>query len=267
MAKTAVFVHGAWMTPRCWEQFAGFFQQKGYRCVVPTWPHKDRPIDELKRAPPPELAGLGVAEIVDHYARIIEALDEPPALIGHSFGGLFVQLLLDRGLGRAGVAIDSAPPQGVIPWQWSALRSNAGVLLTWRGWERIVPLSFPQFQYAIAHSLPLAAQEAAYERNVVPETGRIFFQAAFSLLDAHSAVRVNFANAQRAPLLLIAGSEDHIIPAGLNRSNYAKYRRFAARTDFKEFPGRTHWIIAQDGWEEVAGYVASWLEEVQGGAA
>ena len=264
MAQTIVFIHGAWVTPLCWEPFAGYFHSKGYNCLTPPWPHKDKPIEELRRNPPAGLAGLGVTEIVDHYERIIKALDEPPILIGHSFGGLFTQMLLDRGLGRAGVAIDSAPPKGVLPLQLTAFRSNLGILLTWRGWERVIYQSFETFQYAFVNELPPDAQKAVYDRYVVPETGRIFFQAGLALMDAHNAVRVNFRNSARAPLLLIAGEKDQNVPAAMNRSNYAKYRGSGARTDFKAFPGRCHWIIAQDGWEQVAGYIADWLGQLPG---
>jgi pimeloyl-ACP methyl ester carboxylesterase len=261
MSKTIVFIHGAWMTPLCWEKFQGFFNQRGYECIAPAWPHKDKPVDELRRNPPAPLEGLGVTEIVDHYARIIQTLPESPILIGHSFGGLFVQILLDRGLGAAGVAIDSAPPKGVLPLEWSALKSNAGVLLKWMAWNKVVTLSFEEFQYAFVHTLPEEEQRAAYERHVVPETGRVFFQAGLALLDPHSAVEVDFNNNRRAPLLLISGAEDHIVPATMSRSNYEKYRDSSATTDFKEFHGRTHWIIAQQGWEEVAGYITGWLEQ------
>lgn len=258
MSSTVVFIHGAWMTPLCWEPFIGFFRQAGYTCLAPAWPYHDRPVEELRRAPSPELAWLGAEGIVGHFERIIRALDEPPVLIGHSFGGLWVQILLDRGLGRAGVAIDSAPPRGVLPLQWTALRSSAGVLLTAMP-RSIVRLTLGQFRYAFAHNVADAAVRAAYERHVVPETRRIFFQAAVSLLDLVSPLRVDFGNSSRAPLLLVAGSDDHIVPAVQNRANYAKYRRSGARTDFKEFPRRTHWIIAQDGWEEVAGFAESWI--------
>jgi alpha-beta hydrolase superfamily lysophospholipase len=63
------------------------------------------------------------------------------------------------------------------------------------------------------------------------------------------------------PLLLIAGSADNIIPASLIKSNHAKYRRSASVTDFKEFAGRTHFIIGQKGWEEIADYVLAWLND------
>src|ERR1051326_5286998 len=197
VSKTIVFVHGAWMTPLCWEKMLGYFEGKGYTCLAPAWPHKDVPIEELRKNPQ-ALAGPGVTEIVDHYERIIRGLNEPPILIGHSFGGLFIQMLLDRGVGVAGVAIDPAPPRGVLP-MGTAWTSNAWILFTWRGWKKVLYSSFDAFRYAFVHTLPEAEQRAIYERYVVPETGRIFFQAGFALMDPRQAVRVNFRNPTRGP--------------------------------------------------------------------
>jgi pimeloyl-ACP methyl ester carboxylesterase len=264
MSNTIFFIHGAWMTPRCWEPFIGYFEQQGYICKAPAWPHKDLPFDELRSHPPAELATLGVTEIVDHYTSLIQAQPEPPILIGHSFGGLFVQMLLDRGLGRAGVAIDPAPPKGVLSLEWSVLRSNASILFKWMAWEQIVSLSYDDFCYAFVHTLPPEAQWTAYDSQVVPESGRIFFQDALAEIDPHEAVKVNFNNLERAPLLLIAGLEDHLVPPAVVRSIYEKYPRTPMRTDLLEFPERTHWIIAQDGWDEVAASISSWLTERAG---
>jgi pimeloyl-ACP methyl ester carboxylesterase len=260
--KTIVLVHGAWVTPLCWENFSGYFGSRGYTCLAPAWPYKDRSVEELRRSPDPNLGRLGLIEIVDHYDRIIRKMDAPPILIGHSYGGLFVQMLLDRGLGAAGVAIDSAPPQGVLPFYPSVIRANFGVLSTLGGWHKILRQSFKEFQYAFVNALPEAEQRVAYDRFVVPETGRIFFQSAFALFNA--ATTVNFKNNRRAPLLMIAGSADHITPAAMNLTNFSKYHGSTAVTEFKEFAGRCHWIIAQPGWEEVADYAAQWLERVSG---
>lgn len=264
MTRTIVFIHGAWVTPACWERFVPYFEAKGYRCLAPAWPGKDRPVEEI-RSDPSALAGLGIGEIVDHYEALVRELAEPPILIGHSFGGLFTQILLDRGLGAAGVAIDSAPPRGIWAYEPTAVRSLLTALLQWP-WRKVVRWRYANFRYAFVHTLPDADAHAAYDRHVTPESSRIFFQSAIATFNPSSPTRVDFANAARAPLLLIAGTKDRIVPAVINRRNHSAYARSSARTDFREFPDRTHWIIAQPGWEEVAEHAAGWLDGLGLGA-
>jgi len=256
---TLLFIHGAWVTPLCWERFLPYFESTGFRTLAPPWPGKEAPIEDQRRAPSARLRGLGIQEIVDHYADEIRKLSAPPVLIGHSFGGLFVQILLDRGLGRAGVAIDSAPPRGVFAFYPTAFRSLGRVLTTWRGWERVLRMPFSDFRYAFLNRVPPERQRAIYDRYVVPETGRLFFQAAFSALDRSSPASVNFRNGAAAPLLLIAGGGDHIVPPQINVGNFRKFDRTGRQVAFQQFPGRGHWTIAEDGWEEVAGSVAEWI--------
>jgi pimeloyl-ACP methyl ester carboxylesterase len=259
MTKTIVFIHGAFVGPMCWDNFKGFFEAKGYQCLTPTWPYKGRSIEEQRRSPLPELGRLGITEIVDHHEKIIRGLSEPPMLIGHSYGGLFVQMLLDRGLGTAGVAIDSAPPKGILPFYPSAIKSLLWVLVTLGGWRKVIRTNPGRFAYGFLNTVPEAERQTIYDKYVIPETGRIFFQAAYSMFN--NTTRVNYKNDKRAPLLLIAGGSDHIVPPQINRSNFKKYKNTSARTDFKEFENRCHWIISQAGWEEVAGYSFEWLNK------
>lgn len=262
MAKTIVFIHGAWLTSLSWENFIGYFEKQGYTCLVPEWPYRDKSVEELRASTPPELAQIGVKELVDHFESIVRALPEPPILMGHSFGGLIVQQLLDRGVGSAGVAFDSVAPEGVFALDWSVLKANTSVLFKWMNWDKVLTMSFPEFQYAFVNTFPEEEQQKYYDRYVVPETGRIFFQAALAALDPHHALHVNFKNNERGPLLLIAGERDHLIPAHVAKSNYEHYQHSSARTDYHEFAGRAHLIIAQDGWEEVADYTANWLDQL-----
>ncbi len=258
MTKTIVFVHGAWVTPKCWDNFKSYFESQGYNCILPAWPHKDGSVEQQQQSPDPGLKGLGIKQIVDNYDQIIRALPEPPILIGHSFGGLFVQMLLDRGLGAAGVAIDPAPPKGVNPFLFpTTIRSNLWILLTLGGWNKILHMSQANFNYSFVNNMPTDAQKRAYDNYVVPETGRIFFESALAMVN--NVTKVNFANSQRAPLLITASSQDQNVPAGLNKANFRKYEQSSAITAFREFPGRSHWVIAQDGWQEVAEYINAWL--------
>ena len=257
---TIVLIHGAWMTPRSWDPFRGFYEQRGYRVLAPPWPRLDGEVEEIRRDPS-AMAGLGIAEIVDGYEQVIRMLDEPPIIIGHSFGGLFVQMLLDRGLGAAGVAIDAAAPKGVWRLPFSQIKALSPVLLNPLNVKRAVPLDFEQFRYAFANTMTEREAREAFQLNAVPAPGRIIFQAGLANLNPWAATKVDYRNDRRAPLLLIAGSEDHIVPASVNRANLRKYRRSMATTDFVEFPGRSHLIVAQPDWEEVAEHALSWAEE------
>jgi pimeloyl-ACP methyl ester carboxylesterase len=258
MTTTVVFIHGGWVTPACWDPFVSYFQGRGYRCLAPAWPGKNRPVEAIKADPSP-LTGLGIAEIVGHYERIIRELDEPPILIGHSFGGLFVQVLLDRGLGAAGIAIDSAPPKGVFAFHPTTLVSLGRILLIPFGWRKVVRWTFAEFRFAFVHTMAPDEQRAIWDAQIVPDSGRPFFEAGFSMFDRTSPAQVDFGNPNRAPLLFIAGEADRAMPIGVVRAQYRAQRTSPARTEFLSFPGRTHWLIAQDGWQEVAAGCLDWV--------
>jgi pimeloyl-ACP methyl ester carboxylesterase len=125
--NTIVLIHGLWMTPLSWEHWIDRYEARGFRVLALAWPGMDGDIDEL-RSDPSSIEHLGIQEIVDHYAAIIRELDRPPIVMGHSFGGAFTQILLDRSLDAAGVTIDSAAVQGVLRLPWSTLKSGFPVL-------------------------------------------------------------------------------------------------------------------------------------------
>ena len=104
--QTIVLIHGLWMTPRSWEQWVDRYSSRGHRVLAPAWPGMEADVEELRRDPSP-MTKLDITKVVDHYDGIIRGLDSPPIVMGHSAGGLFVQLLLDRGLASAGVGVGS----------------------------------------------------------------------------------------------------------------------------------------------------------------
>ncbi len=258
--KTILLIHGMFMTPRSWEPFRGYYEARGYRVLTPPWPRMKGEVEDIRRDPS-ALNGLGTIEIVDYYENIVREQDQPPIIMGHSVGGLFVQMLLDRGLGAVGVGIDAAAPKGVLRLPWSQIRSLSPVLLNPANNRRTVMLTFSQFRYAFANTLPDVEAMEVYQRNAIPVPGRLVFQAGLANLNPRAATRVNYRNDERAPLLLIAGSDDHTVPASVDRSTFRKYRNSTAITDFKEFPGRSHLIVAQQGWEEVAEYALAWAND------
>ena len=254
-SQTILFIHGMYMTPLCWEHWLDYFQAKGYRCIAPAWPERDMPIRTLRNNhPDPVLGRLTLSRVIEHYASLIHMLEEKPILIGHSMGGLVVQLLLQRYEAIAGVAIDSAPPLGVLTTDQAFLKSNWPHINPFVSQARPIQMTLERFQYTFVNDLPLEVQQAAFERYVVPESRRVPAEALTKV------AAIDFKS-PHPPLLMVAGSNDHLIPASLVQSNFEKYKHSPSITDFKEFAGRTHFIIGQPGWEEVADYVAAWLKE------
>ncbi len=258
---TMVLIHGAWVTSLSWEFWTDHFEKLGYEVLAPEWPRKDVDAQDLK-ADPETLACLGIGEIVDRYADMIAAMDDPPVIVGHSFGGLFTQLLLDRGLGKAGVALDPAPPKGVLTVTPAEFKANSPVILHPSNREGVVTMTYDQFRYGFVNTYPEDEAKVAYERYVVPETGRIFFQDGLAEFSLHSPVEIDFGNPDRAPLLITGGGKDHTVPAAVTNADYYKYRGSQARTDYHEFPDAPHLLIAGPSAEEVAAYVAGWLDQV-----
>ncbi len=251
--RTIVFIHGMYMNSLCWEHWITHFQARGYRCLAPDWPGRDLPIEDLrKNHPDPLLGQLTLSRVVEHFADTIKTLDEKPIIIGHSMGGLVVQLLLQSELAAAAVAIDSAPPMGVFTTKWSFLKSNWPHITPFVSPSSPIAMTFERFQYTFVNDYTLVEQRAAFERYVVPESRRVPRESLTASVDFRKP---------HAPLLLVAGSADHIIPASLNKSNQAKYKSSTSVTDFKEFAGRTHFIVGQKNWEEVADYIITWLDK------
>jgi pimeloyl-ACP methyl ester carboxylesterase len=258
--SSIVLIHGLWMTPLSWEHWVERYSKRGYEVLAPPWPGMDGDIEGL-RANPEQIENLGVEDIVDHYDAIIRGLDRQPIIIGHSFGGAFTEILLDRGLGAAGVAIDAAALRGVTKLPFSTLKSAFPVLKSPSNRHRAVALTAEQFHYAFTNTLDEDESDRAYERYAVPGPGRVLWQGALANFNPHTPDQVDFHNDDRAPLLLIAGGADHVVPAAVDRQMAHKQSKSKAITEYKEFPGRSHFTIGQDGWEEVADYALDWAVE------
>jgi len=262
--STIVLIHGLWMTPLSWEHWIDRYRRAGHEVLAPAWPGLDRDVDAL-REDPSAIEHLGVEEIVDHYDGIIRALDAPPIIMGHSFGGAFTEVLLDRGLGAAGVAIDAAAVRGIKTLPPAQLKAAWPVLKNPANNHRAVMLTPSEFRYAFANTMSEDDALAAYERYAVPGPGRVLFQGALANFNPHAATRVDFHNDDRAPLLLIAGGADHTVPAAVDEATAKRYRKSKAVTDYKLFPDRSHFTIGEAGWEQVADYALQWaVEHVRG---
>ena len=256
-SKTIVLIHGLWLNALSWENWIERYRQRGYDVIAKSWPGMDRDLAQL-RTDHAAIDNLGLGEVIDHYESIVRELPERPIIMGHSMGGVVVQVLLDRGYGAAGVAIDPGPIKGVLNLPVSALRSAFPALKNPANNHRAVMLSPEEFHYAFTNTLTTDESARMYDRYAVPGPGRVLFQAALANFNPSAATRVDFHNDGRAPLLLIAGGADHTAPASVTRAEAKLQRRSEALTAYKEFPGRSHFTVGQPGWEEVADFALAW---------
>jgi pimeloyl-ACP methyl ester carboxylesterase len=254
---TIVFVHGLWMTPLSWEHWATRFTGYGFTVHAPAWPGIDGTPGEIRKDPS-KMAGVTIAQILEHYDEIIRGLDKPPIIIGHSFGGGFTEILLDRGLGAAGIAISPASPRGILALPFSTLKSGWSILKNPLNANKAVPISTQQFHYAFCNNLTLDESRRYYDRYAVPGVGKVLFQGASANLNPKTAFQVDWKNGDRAPLLITGATKDHVVPAKVAHANSRKYHKSSAVTEYKEYPGRTHFTAGQEGWEATADDALGW---------
>lgn len=258
--KDIVLINGLWMTALSWENWVAHLSAKGFNVIARSWPGMDGDIDDLRRDPSP-IAQLGIEDVVAHYETIIKELKQPPIIVGHSFGGLITQVLLDRGLGAAGVALAPAPIKGVIFLPFSTLKVSFPALSNPLNNHRAVPLTEDQFHYAFGNGLSEEASLKAYQRYAVPGPDHVLFQAALANFNPHAATMVNTHNDTRAPLLLVAGGNDHVSPPAVVKATAKLYEHSKATTAYKEFPKHSHFVLGEEGWSDVADFAIDWAKK------
>jgi pimeloyl-ACP methyl ester carboxylesterase len=260
MTKPVVFIHGLWLHASSWGPWVELFTQHGYDPIAPGWPNEASTV-AAARANPDAVANQGIDDVANHYAAIVESLDAPPIVIGHSFGGLITEKLLGEGLGAAGVAIDPAQIKGVLPLPLAQLRSGLPALANLANLHRAVTLTSKEFRYGFGNAVSQEESDALYEAWTIPSPARPLFQAAAANFVLHSQAKVDTNNTGRGPLLLISGTADHTVPDVVTRSTLKQYRDSTAVTQLQQFEGRGHSLVIDNGWHEVATAVLAWLKE------
>src|SRR5438128_6647595 len=252
---TIVLINGLWISALSWELWVQHYADKGYRVIAADWPGREGEIEQL-RGDPSNFASLGLADVVDHYEQLIRELETPPIIIGHSFGGLVTQILLDRGWGAAGVAIAPAPVKGVRKLPLSGFKIALSALGNRFNKRETTSLSPKQFHETFANTLTEAQSRSAFTHYALSGPNRVLLQTMLANFTRHAATTVNVCNDTRAPLLLVAGSKDHCAPPSLIKANFDLYRESKAETDYKEYAEQSHFTLLHE--TKIADYVLGW---------
>jgi pimeloyl-ACP methyl ester carboxylesterase len=247
-----VFIHGLWLLPSSWDNWAAFFEEAGYAGLTPDWPGDPETVEEA-RANPDALAKKTLGQVADHTAEVIGKLDKKPAVMGHSTGGLLAQLIADRGLSAATVAIDPGPFRGVLPLPVSSLRAALPVLKNPLNRGRAVTLTFDEFKYGWANAFGDDDEaKQLYETYHVAAPGVALMQMANANLNPFTEAKLDPKNPERGPLLIIDGEKDHTVPWAIANASYKRQSRNEAVTEIKKIPNRGHSLTIDSGWREVA---------------
>jgi pimeloyl-ACP methyl ester carboxylesterase len=258
---TIVLIHGFWVTPRSWEDWKARYESRGYKVLTPAYPGFEVEVEALNADPTP-IEELTVPAVIEHLESVVGELEAPPILMGHSAGGVFTQILMDRGYGAAGVAINSAPTEGVKVVPLSQIKSTFPVLKNPANRHKAVGFTFEQWRYAFTNTFSEDEARKLYERYHIPASGNVFWGSVLANIHpGHDDTYVNYKNPGRAPLLFLSGGEDHLMPPRVQRSNAKHYKADGTITEVKEYAGRAHLMPSQEGWEEVADYALTWAAD------
>jgi pimeloyl-ACP methyl ester carboxylesterase len=246
-----VFIHGLWLLPSSWNNWVDFFEENGYAGVTPDWPDDPETV-EVARTEPEVLAKKSLEQVADHTAEVIGGLQQKPAVMGHSTGGLLAQIIADRGLSGATVAIDPGPFRGVLPLPISTLRVTAPILRNPLNRGKAITLTLDQFKYGWANALSDEEAKQLYDTYHVAGPGVALMQMANANLNPWTAAKVDPKNPNRGPLLIIDGEKDHTVPWAIANGAYKRQRHNQAVTEIVKIPNRGHSLTIDSGWREVA---------------
>lgn len=90
--KEIVLIHGTWCDGNVWGEFATGLRQMGYKVHTPSFRYHDLPYQEC-------LAKVGTVTLQDYrddLVALIESLDQPPLILGHSLGCLVAQMVAEK---------------------------------------------------------------------------------------------------------------------------------------------------------------------------
>jgi pimeloyl-ACP methyl ester carboxylesterase len=248
--KHIVLIHGSWSRGEQWAPARAALEERGYTVHAPTLRHHELPLHEGAS----EIAPLSLRDYTDDVVALVASLDSPPLLVGHSLGGLVVQLVAARThhAGMVAACPSAAGPSGLNPTTLGISLRHALQLRPWA--KPVYPPAWEQFWPAVAGEQTEEDAREVFE-DLVCESGRVlFFELAMPWLDRAKAARVDFG-AIAGPVLVLAGGCDRIVPGPLARRTAARY----ANATYVEIPGSDHMVFYGEALPITMGHIDDWI--------
>lgn len=252
-SRTIVFIHGLFQNAHSWDNWVNYFTKLGYTCYAPSFPYHEGAPAYLQQNIHPNLVDLEFKEVLDSMTVFVERFPEKPILIGHSIGGLVTQKLVEADKAEMGISLASANPRGINVLHWKYLRSNFRMVSPFRRRDKVCTPPLRWFRYTFFNTLDDSTAKAEHRKYFVPESRKI----AKSSTD--KGLEIDFEK-PHVPMLFVAGELDQDLPPSLIRKNFEAYSNPDSKRDYHEFPGKSHYICSEPGWEDVAAYVAQWIQ-------
>lgn len=245
-----VLVHGLWCLASSWRNWQAFLEDRGYAVVAVDWPG-----DALSVASAREgggtLADTSAATVVAHVREVVDLLERKPILIGHSMGGLVVEILAGAGVAAATIAIGPAQMKGVWTLPATVLKALLPILADPRNINRTVMLSEDQFRYIFATTLDDAEAGELYQ-DCVPAPAKPLFEVGTANLNPRAVTSVDTAQPARGPLLMFAGESDTVTPYAIVEAAYKRQRKNPHPTELVEILGAGHSFVVDHNWADLA---------------
>ena len=243
-APAVIMTHGAFCGGWAFEQFRQPFEKAGYACLTPDL--RGHGAGEARGA----TAGLSMADYARDIAALIKAQAQPPILIGHSMGGLVAQMAAARAPVRALILLAPSPPWGIAGGSLEEAVSAVSLYALGPFWLQAIDPDYTSARNYSLDRMDRAAREAVFAR-MTTESGRALWETLNWWLDPLMTTQVGRID---APALALSGGRDLIHPTFTVRQTA---ERIGAQ--IREFPEMSHWLLAEPGWEAVAGACLDWL--------
>jgi alpha-beta hydrolase superfamily lysophospholipase len=252
---TVLLVHGMWSNQDTLKEVQDAFVEQGYATQALCLPYHYSKTEHT-RASKEKLAHTRLQEYVEYIVERVKQESKPPIMVGHSMGGLLVQLVAAQVSCQRLILLSSAAPAGINGLSFSVFRTLGSNILRFPLWKSITEVKLKNIRYGLANSQSAAFQQEIYN-SATYESGMATFQIAMGLLlRSRSASYVDTHKIQ-CPVLIVGGTADRMTPISIQ---HKIAESFGSRAQLVEIPSCCHWTVGGAYFSDIRAKIFKWLE-------